>query len=42
MTLLAESNLVRVWGAVAVIFAGLFLTQPRQSADAAIGSEPVL
>jgi drug/metabolite transporter (DMT)-like permease len=33
MVLLGESYSVWVWGAVAVIFAGLFLTQPRQSAD---------
>lgn len=34
MALLGESYSVWVWGAVAVIFAGLFLTQPKQSADA--------
>ena len=31
MALLGESYSVWVWGAVAVIFAGLFLTQPRQA-----------
>jgi drug/metabolite transporter (DMT)-like permease len=32
MALLGESYSVWVWGAMAVIFAGLFLTQPRQGA----------
>lgn len=37
MALLGESYSVWVWGAVAVIFTGLFLTQPRPSADAESG-----
>lgn len=35
MALLGESYSVWVWGAMAVIFAGLFLTQPRQGARVA-------
>ena len=35
MALLGESYSVWVWGAVAVIFAGLFLTQPRQAVQEA-------
>lgn len=34
MLLLGESYSVWVWGAMMVIFAGLFLTQPRDTADA--------
>lgn len=34
MLLLGESYSMWVWGAMAVIFAGLFLTKPRQNADA--------
>ncbi len=44
MALLGESYSVWVWGAMAVIFAGLFLTQPRQGAktdlNSAAASEP--
>ena len=46
MALLGERYSVWVWGAMAVIFAGLFLTQPRQDAksdtDRATADDPVL
>jgi drug/metabolite transporter (DMT)-like permease len=37
IVLLGESYSVWVWGAVAAIFIGLFLTQPRQNADVGNG-----
>lgn len=46
MALLGERYSVWVWGAMVVIFAGLFLTQPRQTADGrqrnGTASKPVL
>jgi drug/metabolite transporter (DMT)-like permease len=38
MLLLGESYSVWVWGAMVVIFAGLFLTQPRLGADTDTGA----
>lgn len=46
MALLGESYSIWVWGAMAVIFAGLFLTQPQQGAEkdleSSTASDPAL